>query len=64
MNKFYGDWRKYEARMIKYEWVKIFNEEHNRKRWWTNGMNIPFKTCGLDFLIKIVRMEWVKEWKS
>ena len=43
------DWRKYEAIMIKYEWVKNFHEEDDSKRWWTNEINIPFKTCGLDF---------------
>ena len=32
MNKFYGDWRKYEAIMIKYERVKNFHEKDDRKR--------------------------------
>ena len=49
MDKFYGQRRKYEAIKIKYEWVKTFDDEDDRERWWTNGMTVPFKTCGLDF---------------
>ena len=47
IEKFYGERKKYETIMIKHEWVQTFHEEDDKETWWTNGMDIPFVTCGL-----------------
>ena len=43
LEKFYGEGKKYEIIMIKYEWVTIFHEEGDRK-----PNEIPFIICGLN----------------
>ena len=50
--KFYGERRKYEIIVTKYKWVWISYDKDCKETWCRNGMSIPSKTCGLEFLLK------------
>ena len=47
--KFYGERRKYELIVTKYEWVEFFCDEDCKEIWCWDGMSIPSKTCGIEF---------------